>query len=175
MSDASATPQAGRADEPNLYGVVDPARAEALRFLLPLTGTSASCLYEEPLAPAVKAVCPHLVSLNHEPTLRSLWFNQGWGDSWGVLLGSRLEAQALRRRLRHFTLARLPDGEGPMLFRFWDPRVMRVYLPSCDGEELAPWFIGIDWWAAETAAGDGSLQYTLGADGLSALARGRPS
>jgi hypothetical protein len=29
------------------------------------------------------------------------------------------------------------DGEGtPMLFRYYDPRVLRVYLPTCNAEEL---------------------------------------
>jgi hypothetical protein len=74
----------------------------------------------------------------------------GWGQAWGILLRSPLELDPLRRHLRKFLLAQLPDGEA-VFFRFYDPRVWRTYWPSCTPEEQAKWLEGIDEFIAEPA------------------------
>jgi hypothetical protein len=45
----------------------------------------------------------------------------------------------MRQHLRR--LLTVYDEKGkPLLFRFYDPRVMRVYLPTCNSEELTAIF-----------------------------------
>jgi hypothetical protein len=41
----------------------------------------------------------------------------------------------MRRHFRSFLTVYDPDGK-PLLFRYYDPRVLRVYLPTCDAREL---------------------------------------
>lgn len=151
-----------------LYGIldcaVDPALYEHVARLEP---AGADCLFAGRLAPELKRVSPHLVELAPSDPLSRAWRGPGWGKNWGILLSSREGLAFVRRRLRHFTQARLPDGQGPVLFRFWDPRVFRIYLPLVEPGEIAPWFQGIEHYVAETEDGKGSLRYLLKSGALS--------
>jgi len=41
----------------------------------------------------------------------------------------------MRRHLRRFLIVRAPDGKR-LYFRYYDPRVLSVYLPTCNAAEL---------------------------------------
>jgi len=152
---------------PRVYGVVDCAIDPRLyEHVARLEPQSAACLFEGRLHPQVRAVSPYLVELSPTDPLNRLWIGEGWGRSWGILIGSQADLPVVRRRLRHFTQARLPAGEGPVLFRFWDPRVFRVYLPLVEADQLDDWFRAIDHYIAETEDGQGSICYSLQASGL---------
>jgi hypothetical protein len=148
-----------------LYAVVDCAADPALSpHAERLAPDQACCLFEGTIDPDLNAVSPHVVELAAPDPLSRLWRTHGWGKSWGILISSRASLSAVRRRLRHFTLARLPDGTGPVLFRFWDPRVFRVFLPAVEPDDLRAWFTDIDAYIVEDESGQGSLRYDL-ADG----------
>ena len=42
-----------------------------------------------------------------------------------------------------------PEGKT-LLFRYYDPRVMRVYLPTCNSEEIRAVFGPLQWYAMES-------------------------
>jgi hypothetical protein len=74
----------------------------------------------------------------------------GWGNSWGIFLVSSTSLETLRRHFRRFLLVR--DGAGNELyFRFYDPRVLRTFLPTCTGAETKRLFgpVGIYLMEAE--------------------------
>ena len=147
---------------PTLYAVLDLAADAALNaHVQRLEPDGAACLFEGKLHPQVKAASPHIVELAPTDPLSVLWRGAGWGKAWGVLISSSAGLMTVRRRLRHFTQARLPDGSGPVLFRFWDPRVFRVYMPLVEDDQLAGWFTDIDRYIVETEDGAGSLRYSL--------------
>ena len=110
---------------------------------------------------------PYVVELAPSDPLSKMWRSQGWGKNWGILIVSPENLGYVRRRLRHFTQAKLPNGEGPVLFRFWDPRVFRIYMPLVEPDQLVPWFQGIDRYIVETEGGAGSLRYSLDGGNLS--------
>jgi len=69
---------------------------------------------------------------------------------FGMLLDSYLTYSclyhgdiAIRRHLRKLLSVRGPKGEI-LLFRYYDPRVLRAYLPTCRPEELETVFGPID-------------------------------
>lgn len=145
-----------------MFAVVDPAREASLyEHVARLEPGAAECLFEGRLKPQLKQASPHLVELAPDDPLAAAWRGKGWGQAWGILLSSRESLASVRRRLRHFTQAKLPDGQGPVLFRFWDPRVFRVYLPLVEPAEIGPWFEGIDHYLCETEDGAGTLRYSL--------------
>jgi len=147
---------------PTLYAVLDLAADPALNaHVQRLEPDGAACLFEGKLHPQVKAASPHVVELAPTDPLSALWRTDGWGRAWGVLISSSAGLMTVRRRLRHFTQARLPDGGGPVLFRFWDPRVFRVYMPLVEDDQLAGWVTDIDRYIVETEDGAGSLRYSL--------------
>lgn len=159
----------------HVYGVIDLARAPGLyEHVARLAPQGSRCLYEGRLDPRVVRVCPHVVELAEHDPLSDLWRHEGWGRSWGLLMQSRASLQAVRRRLRHFTQAKLPDGQGPVLFRFWDPRVFRVYFPLVEPEQLGEWFRDIDAYIVEDEAGAGLTRFSLDGGRLVTQAGPRP-
>jgi hypothetical protein len=70
------------------------------------------------------------------------------GQSWGIQCLSPRALTDVRRHFRHFLQAKTPDGTVG-LFRFFDPRVWRVYLPTCDSAELKRWFNSIEEFRCE--------------------------
>jgi len=159
-----------------LYAVVDLARAPELNdHVQRLMPNQAQCLYQGRLDPQVARHCPHLVELAPRDPLTVLWSRQGWGDAWGLWLESAAGFRSVWRRLRHFTQAVLPDGSGPVLFRFWDPRVMRVYMPLVEADQLPEWFKDIDAYMVETEDGQGTLRWNLEGGALKTETRAPPS
>lgn len=78
-------------------------------------------------------VAPYLFRVD-EATLA--WIEQTlWNEPWGVFVMSRGSLEDLRGHLRRFLLVELPDGER-WFFRYYDPRILKVYLPACDETEL---------------------------------------
>ena len=78
-------------------------------------------------------VAPYLFHVNQE-TLR--WIQETlWNEPWGVFVMSRSNLEDLRQHFRRFLLVELPDGER-WYFRYYDPRILKVYLPACDEKEL---------------------------------------
>lgn len=57
-----------------------------------------------------------------------------WGDAWGVWARSDASFDDVQRHMRRFLRVQGDDGRR-MLFRWYDPRVLRVYLPSCTPDE----------------------------------------
>ncbi len=161
---------------PKLYGVLDCARApELYEHAARLEPDAADCLFAGKLDPVLRQVSPFVVELSPSDPLSKLWRSRGWGQAWGILLSSNASLPVVRRRLRHFTLARLPDGSGPVMFRFWDPRVLRQYMPLVEPAAVGDWFTDIDRYIAETEDGVGSIRYALKNGALSVSTGPRPA
>jgi Domain of unknown function (DUF4123) len=119
----------------NVWMIVDGARTvDVFRFLL-ACHLEYSCLYSGALPPDLEMAAPYLVQLDpgYRDTHRLI--QQAWGNSWGVLLRSETSLKKLRRHLREFLVVRDTKGTR-MAFRYYDPRVLRVYLPTCITAEL---------------------------------------
>lgn len=130
-----------------LYGIVDAARDPKL-YPLVVQSPSYDCLFAGKLAEPLQKAAPYLVELTDETPLKNVWRTEGWGKAWGLLVRSPLELKDLRRHLRKFLLAQLPDGTTA-LFRFYDPRVWNAYWPNCTPQEQADWLNGVDEFVAE--------------------------
>jgi hypothetical protein len=97
------------------------------------------CLYRGELAPDIAEVAPYLVRLNPAEPVTQWILSEGWGQHWGVFALTRVAINPLRRHFRQFLMVKDPAG-GPMYFRFYDPRVLRIFLPTCNREELRSLF-----------------------------------
>ena len=148
------------AAQARMYGVLDCSRDESLyEHAARLSPESSECLFAGKLAEEVLRASPFLVELSPADPLSRLWRTAGWGQAWGILISSRAPLPVLRRRLRRFTQVKLPDGQGPVLFRFWDPRVFRDFLPLVEPQEIDPWFADADRYIVETPDGQGSIRF----------------
>lgn len=146
----------------SVYALVDGAQDERVFALLTAEGNDSRCLYGTELPRALATVAPYLVGLSsHHPF--SGWFARyGRGHNWGVMLRSAAPMDELAEHFASMIRARLPEGRE-VLFRFYDPRVLRAYLPTCTKDELTAVFGPVDSFLIEQ--GDGSWKvYRRGQD-----------
>jgi hypothetical protein len=144
----------------NVWMIVDGARTvDVFRFLL-ACHLEYSCLYSGPLAPDLEMAAPYLVQLDpgYRDTHRLI--HQAWGNSWGVLIRSETSLKKLRRHLREFLVVRDTKGTR-MAFRYYDPRVLRVYLPTCVTAELRTVFGPIDCFWMESESPEYMLDFRV--------------
>ena len=72
-------------------------------------------------------------------SLKNWFMQEGWGKSWGMIVQSAVPFEQVRYHLRKFLKVRTEDYKE-MFFRYYDPRVLRVFLPSCNGSQLVEFF-----------------------------------
>jgi hypothetical protein len=128
----------------DVWAVLDCARDPQIYSALLGAHNESSCLYAGNLSSELERCAPHLVQLDYEDTrLTQRLLEDAWGKSWGIFLRCDASLEKLRRHLRRFLVVLDPRGRR-LVFRYYDPRVLRVYLPTCVAEELDEVFGPID-------------------------------
>jgi len=119
----------------NMWMIVDGARDPRIYSSLLSSYLEYSCLYAGDLPHSLEAAAPYLVQLELEDRYTRKLIDDAWGNSWGVFLRCDENMDRLRRHLRKFL--RVQDWRGRYLvFRYYDPRVLRAYLPTCSNDEV---------------------------------------
>jgi hypothetical protein len=62
-----------------------------------------------------------------------------WKEPWGIVVVSTADFAAVRAHFRRFLVVQSPEGEY-WYFRFYDPRVLPVFLESSNDNELKDFF-----------------------------------
>ena len=106
------------------------------------------CLYRGELSPDMALVAPYLVRLEAGEKFTEWVLTEGWGAHWGIFLHTATTLRALRDHFREFHTVELPD-QRTVLFRYYDPRVLRSFLPPCNPAELRSFFGPIQSFIAE--------------------------
>ena len=151
---------------PQVYALLDGARDRRIEPMVRLSGLEYSCLYGGRLSPVLERVAPYLVHLTPRASITRDLFTMGWGQSWGILTVVPPDCTMQQQR-RHFrSLLRVQSEDGKVLaFRFYDPRVLRTYLPTCRSDEARQVFGPIPRIALESADGENLLVYNRGDEG----------
>jgi hypothetical protein len=130
-----------RAQQAPLYAIVDAARGERILELLHESVEECHSLYEGPQGTALAEVAPFLVSLPRKDSwLLEALVQEGWGNHWGVFLTSALPVLQVRRHFRKFLMVEAEGAEGRLYFRYYDPRVLGAFLPTCPPESRKEFF-----------------------------------
>ncbi len=134
--DALWHPQADGA-MPNVYAVLDCARDKRIEPLVNNSQLPHECLYAGKLTYVLKRAAPHIVKLNPHAELTHTLIREGWGNSWGIfyITSPSVSLALVRNACRRIAKVQSPEGKT-MVFRYYDPRVLRVLLPACDEQEL---------------------------------------
>jgi hypothetical protein len=137
-----------------LFAVLDAARTGRILKLLQRSKEEYESLYEGPEAGKLSKVAPYLISLPAGcPDLEHI-LSQGWGESWGIYLSCGLPFKDLRRHLRRFLLVESEETREQLYFRFYDPRVLRVFLPMCTPAQRDEFFGEIHCFWMESREGE---------------------
>jgi hypothetical protein len=127
-----------------LDGAIDPG---VLAFLKE-GGAFFQSLYEGEPAAHIAPFGPFLVDLSTSPHLLPHLILRGWGKSWGIYLRSAQTFHEVRHHLRSLLLV---DAAGEKaLFRFYDPRVLPIFLDTAAAEQCAEFFGLIEAFVLET-------------------------
>ncbi len=149
-----------------LYALVDAARESAGPYEAEQAGAACESLFTGELGDKLREVAPHLVELKQHSPFYSWWFEQ-WGNSVGVLVEAPVALSELRRHFRTLLMTRGASDGKRYYFRFYDPRVLRVFLPSCTPEEVERFFGPITAFYCESDGGNELLTFTRSRDGVS--------
>ena len=139
-----------------VYAILDGARDERIFRAVYESGLEYACLLSGDLPTELMEAAPYLVRLKKgDPFVRML-LEEGWGESWGVFAQTRADLETMRRHCRRILRAKDEEGNG-LFFRWYDPRVLRVYLPTCTEGELKEVFGPVGGWVVEGECGEGRL------------------
>lgn len=134
-------PFASQEHTAHVYAILDGARNPRIAELVRNSGLEYACMYSGTLSAALEQAAPYLVRLTSSATLTYTYLKQGWGQSWGVLVevGAETGFEQVRKHFR--SLQRVgTQGGARLVFRFYDPRVLREYLPTCTLGEVDQFF-----------------------------------
>lgn len=146
-------------DVGDTFALLDAARSEQVYSLLRRSRLDYLSLFLGKLAPELAATSPYIVHLGSRSRETREILTEGWGDSWAVFFRSHFILQDLRRHFRR--LLQVEDDSGKKLFfRFYDPRVLRAFLPTCRADELEEVFGPVERFMMESASGDELLVFS---------------
>jgi hypothetical protein len=133
-------------------------------------GAQYESLFEGSSKAELTLFAPYLVSLPPQSKLLEKLVSKGWGKSWGIYLTCNLPFCEVRRHFRHFLMVNTPDGEQ-MYFRFYDPRVLRLFLPACSEQEIGYFFGPVSRFVTEDKKPETLLEFVRRETGMSSYAR----
>jgi len=123
---------------PAVFALLDAARDERILPMIRRSRLDYCCLFLGALAPVLAEAAPYLVDISPRAPFTREILELGWGESWGIFVrAQQVILQDLRRHFRKLLLVEDESQAGcKRFFRFYDPRVLRVYFPTCTWEEL---------------------------------------
>ncbi len=154
----------GNGDTP-VFAVLDGASAPGLVKNLYAHEPEYCCLYRGELKPDMATVAPYLVRLEPGNEFTEWVLNDGWGAHWGVFVSSIANLRTLRDHFREFHTVELPD-QRTVVFRYYDPRVLRVFLPVCNVAELTTFFGPTQSFLMEDESPEKGLKFTFAAKAM---------
>ena len=118
-----------------LFAILDATRDPKIVGMLRSSGEEYQSLYEGIQGRMLEDYAPYLVRLPGDSPLLESLVAQGWGRRWGIFVVSAADFKTLRKHFRTFLIVKSPAGKR-LYFRYYDPGVLRVYLPTCNQEDI---------------------------------------
>jgi len=147
-------------DQGNILAVIDAARDNIIYPKLLECDNKKVSLFIGRQARQLATVAPYLVKLDEEDFFTQWLLDHGWGKSWCIFAESEAPFGELENHFWSFL--RVADEDGKTFyFRYYDPRVFRVFLPTCDPEQLETMFGPVRHYYVEGEKGDKLMRYLL--------------
>ncbi len=141
-----------------VYAVLDAASAPGVLDKLHPSGLAYSAIPEGQLEPGMANMAPYLVALEPDNEFTAWLLGEGWGKHAAIFITTDAGFFPLRTHLRRLLVA-YDEAGNRLYFRFYDPRVLRVYLPTCNPGEIAEFFGPVRAFLGEDETPDAALDY----------------
>lgn len=116
-----------------LYMIVDAAQNEEIYQRIQSCRLPYTCLYDGEKTPeAIQKVAPYLVRVKESNDFVAWCIEKGLYNNWLIFFSAQNKSlPELRRHFKKLTFVKTETGKK-LLFRFYDPRVLAAYLPTCN-------------------------------------------
>lgn len=118
-----------------LFAIIDAARGEAVMQKLAQGGGLYTSLFDGTTSQRHFAVSPILAECREGSELLRWLTSDVWGHSYAFFIVSSSSQPELVTHFRRLVKVKTEQDED-LYFRFYDPRVLRIYLPTCTKAEL---------------------------------------
>lgn len=138
----------------NAYAILDGASNPALLdHLYAENPPEFACLYRGELEPDIAECAPYVACLEPDTPFTNWLSGKCWGLHWGIFALADCDLKTIRTHLRKLNMIYEPETHKPLLFRYYDPRVLSVFLPTCDAKQVSEFFGPVHTWFAEDKDG----------------------
>jgi hypothetical protein len=148
-----------------LYCLVDPGAHATIPSLLDHASEPKESLYGGAADSMLAKFAPYIVQLGADSELLDELVDKGWGEGWACFFTSEAPLEELGGHFRKFFMVQLEGGKE-VYFRFYDPRVLRGFLPAGSPEELAAFFGPVAEWMLEAKNSAMMLKFSNDSNGL---------
>jgi len=131
------------------YAVLDGASVINLPQRLYESGAVNLCLYRGELSDEMVHVAPYLVFLEKGSHFADWLLTDCWGKHWGIFAQTGVSISTLHRHFRTLLTVNTEAGD-PLLFRYYDPRILVPFLLTCAIDELNMIFGPVKYYFAES-------------------------
>lgn len=127
----------------NVYAVLDGASIpELIDQLYADDQPQFECLYRGEVEPDIAETAPYIVLLEPGTRFTDWLLSECAGQHWGIFATSPTDLDDTRRHFRRLLIVKDPEGTQ-VYFRFYDPRVLRKFLPTAAAAGLHAFFDGV--------------------------------
>ncbi|HXB43158.1 MAG TPA: DUF4123 domain-containing protein [Puia sp.] len=116
-------------------------------------------LYKGRSEEALASVAPYIFSFPHSEEFSDFILRNGWGNSWGIFAYTAQSIEDIFHHFRKFLFIKTQD-EKQFYFRFYDPRVLRIFLPICDTDQILEFFGPIEKFILEGEAKEDAMEFS---------------
>ncbi len=141
-----------------IYALLDGASVPGLPSKLFEMKPPNYCLFSGELEPDMAEVTPYLFRLYPQTAFTNWVLKECWGKHWGIFVHARPPLKEMRKHFRSLITVYNEDG-NPMLFRFYDPRVLQNFLPTCENEQIKTFFGQVESYFAESKDAEKMMKF----------------
>lgn len=141
------------ASQGGLMALLDASRDDRVLELLHESVEQYQSLYDGVRGETMADAAPYLVQLPNGSALLRRLVQEGWGKAWGVYFRCAGAHKMVRRHFRRLLFVESESGDR-LYFRFYDPRVLRVFLPTCTVQQCATLFGEVSVFWMESSGGE---------------------
>lgn len=122
------------------FAILDAARDYMRVGMARTVSPEFDCLFTGEKGARLDHVAPHLFACDKLGVIAHAALSGIEPGDVGVLLESDVDFAALRKHLRRFLIVVRERDRRRIYFRYYDPRVLKAFLPACTPDELKRFF-----------------------------------
>lgn len=120
-------------------------------------GEHSSLYVQEEGMAYLRDVAPYMYTT--DSLLLQWMFTNGWENSWGVLVLAKANFAACLTHFCKFLMVKTEAGEE-FYFRFYDPRVLKIFLPTCDKDQIIDFFGPVEKFILEGDTKETAIEFS---------------